>query len=196
MKRRTTSRPVDFPMGWHALGLCEGRGIKKPRPSRTQGVPPRRASQNRKGAFLLIAMVCLMLTSGLLGTLLKMASANRNQAQFEAASLQAQWLAESALDRAAAKLSADANYPGETWDIKPEELGGPHAGQVVITAKPGDGSALRNVEVVARFPLESPRSVKRTRRLTIVASAPRAESETEGALPASAEKPEEGEAGR
>lgn len=152
--------------------------------------------QNRRGAFLLIAMVCLMLTSGLLGMLLKMASANRKQAQFEAASLQAEWLAESALDRAAAKLVSDANYPGETWDIKPEELGGPHAGQVVIVVNRGDGSPLRNVEVVARFPLESPRSVKRTKRLAVAAQAPLAKSETPGSSPASAEKPEEGETGR
>jgi hypothetical protein len=140
-------------------------------------------------------MICLVLTSGLLGTLLRMAVLSRKAAQMEIGSLQAQWLAESALDRAAMKLSGDANYQGETWDIKAEELGGQSAGQVIIAVKPGGASHLRTVEAVARFPLEG-QGVKRTRRLAIAVSAPEAEAETQGASPASAEKPGEGETGR
>ncbi len=151
----------------------------------------------RRGAFLIIAMICLVLTSGLLATLLKMAALSRKAAQMEFHSLQAEWLAESALDRAAAKLSGDANYQGETWDIKAEDLGGHHAGQVVIAVKAGDQTHLREVEAVARFPLEGPRSVKRSKRLVVAASPQDAETGSQASSPASAEKPEaEGKNGR
>lgn len=151
----------------------------------------------RRGAFLIIAMICLLLTSGLLATLLKMAALSRKAAQMEIHSLEAEWLAESALDRAAAKLSGDANYQGETWAIKAEDLGGHHAAQVVIAVKAGDQTHLREVEAVARFPIGGPRSVKRTKRLVVAASPQDAETDSQAASPASAEKPEEdGENGR
>lgn len=152
----------------------------------------------RRGAFLIIAMICLLLTSGLLATLLKMAALSRKAARMEAHSLQSEWLAESALDRAAAKLSGDASYQGETWNIKAEDLGGHHAGEVIIAVKPGDQAQFRQVEAVARFPIEGQNSVKRTKRLVVAASSPQGKPETPVSSPASAEKPTggEGEAGR
>lgn len=152
--------------------------------------------QNRRGAFLLMAMVCLVLTSALLGTLLKMAVFSRKAAQTEVAALQAEWLAESALDRAAVKLLGDANYQGETWDIPQEELGGKEAGQVIIAVKPGEASHLRTVEAIARFPVGEPRGVKRTKRIAVAISVPVVQAETQVSSPAFAEKQAEGEKGR
>jgi hypothetical protein len=138
-------------------------------------------------------MICLVLTSGLLATLLKMAVLSRKAAQMEAHALQAKWLAESALDRAAAKLSDDANYRGETWTISPKDLGGSVGGEVIIAVKPGKQATLREVEAIARFPSENSRGVKRTKRIVIAAGAPNAEAQ--GSLPASAEKRDDGENG-
>ena len=121
---------------------------------------------------MIVAMICLLLTTALLGTLLKMAVFGRQQAKLEVAGLQADWLAESALDRAAAKLASDPGYEGETWKISAQESGGSQAGEVAISLKPGATEGSRLVEVVARYPLEGPQSVKRTKRLAVaVASA-------------------------
>ncbi len=150
----------------------------------------------RSGAFLIVAMICLVLTTGLLGMLLKMAVLSRKAARMEAAALQAEWLAESALDRAAAKLKGDAGYQGETWNITKEDLGGPYAGAVKIAVKPSEATPEREVEVIARFPLEGSNTVKRTKRLAIAVSVPLTESDTPETSPAFAEKREEGEKGR
>jgi hypothetical protein len=68
---------------------------------------------------------------------------------------QAQWLAEAALERAAARLKASPDYKGETWTIAAEELDGRHAGVVRIEVKPAgddDAAAPRKVRVEADFP--------------------------------------------
>ena len=158
----------------------------KPRKTSTQNGP----AGTRSGAFLIVAMVCLMLSTALLGTLLKMAVLGRQQAGIAAAGLQADWLAESALDRAAAKLAADAAYKGETWEVPAKELDGRHAGRVVISVRPAMSNR-RAVEVVARFPVEGSESVQRTRRVS-VAAAENDSPETKDPAPAAAEKTERG----
>ena len=144
------------------------------------------ASRRRSGAFMIVAMICLLLTTALLGTLLKMAVLGLRQAHVDASGLQADWLAESALDRAAAKLAKDAAYAGETWSIPAEDLDGLHTGRVVISIKPPSGN-LAEVEVAAQYPAEGAFSVKRTKRL-LVALTPQVAATFQDLSPALAEK--------
>ena len=67
--------------------------------------------------------------------------------------LQAQWLAEAGVERAAARLSADANYRGETWTISAKELAGANDGAVRINVEKDAGRAnRRRVSVEADYP--------------------------------------------
>ena len=45
---------------------------------------------------------------------------------------QADWLAESGIECAAARLAADPKYRGETWNVSAAELGGRDDGTVAI----------------------------------------------------------------
>lgn len=148
--------------------------------------PTKRGS--RSGAFMIIAMICLLLASALLGTLLKMASIERRQIRIESHALQAEWLAESALDRAAAKLSREAAYTGETWTVTEKEWGGSQAGLAVIRVVPGTDSEQKVIEVVAHFPAEDPQSIQRTKRINYSVTQPVKESAVESLKPATAEK--------
>src|SRR5262245_49285586 len=74
----------------------------RPRPERDRIV---RSTPGRRGAFLIVALICLVIATLLLGSLLKLATVQHRQMLSEQARLQAEWLAESGLARAAHKLA-------------------------------------------------------------------------------------------
>ena len=83
--------------------------------------------------------------------------------------LQAGWLAEAGLDRAAARLAVDSAYAGETWTINAERLGGPDAAAVLIRAEKDElQTPGRLVVVQAAYPAEGTRQARLTRTITII----------------------------
>ena len=141
----------------------------------------------RSGVILVVAMICLLLASALVGTLLKMAVAQRRYAKTEAAALQTEWLAESALDRAAAALAEDASYAGETWTVPAEDLDGTHSGRVVIEIVPAKAGNPRELKVIAQYPAEGSQKTKCTKRIRLAGFGPA--KKPAGQSPAKAEKP-------
>ena len=122
----------------------------------------------RRGAVMVAAMICLLLATVLLGSVLKMAITGRKQVRREQWRLQAAWLAEAGLERAASRLSAGAVYQGETWNIAATDLDGRHTGQVVIKVEAPEGSATtRLVTVEAVYPSGSITFAKKTLRATV-----------------------------
>ncbi len=66
---------------------------------------------------------------------------------------QAAWLAESAIERAAARLAAQPDYRGETWNVSADELGGPDAGVAVIRVEStAERPGRRTISVEADYP--------------------------------------------
>lgn len=86
----------------------------------------------RKGAVVIIPLVCLILTLAIIGELLKQTSIELNQLKKSQQHLQATWLAEAAAQRTIRKLNENMTYSGETWLISPQEIGGTFSGEVVI----------------------------------------------------------------
>lgn len=123
----------------------------------------------RHGSVLVVAMVALLLTSLILGSLLRMASLQHRQLRSEQDLLQADWLAESALDRAAARLASEPSYSGETWNIPAREIGGRSAGRVTISVKQSaDQPTERSVLVSAVYPFEETiRGAKRSKQVIV-----------------------------
>jgi Tfp pilus assembly protein PilX len=109
-------------------------------------------SHPRRGMVAVVVLLSMAIGAGLLMTALQLAADMRRAADAESRRLQAQWLAESAVERAAARLASDGGYSGETWNIPASELGG-RAAAVEIRAETvaGDGDA-RLVSVRADFP--------------------------------------------
>ena len=79
-----------------------------------------------------MVIVCAMVTLAIFISILKLAAAGRKMSHQRAWQVQATWLAESALERAAWRLAADAGYQGETWTLSAEEIGGAEAALVEI----------------------------------------------------------------
>jgi len=112
---------------------------------------------SRRGAALVMAMVALLVVSLVAGALVRSLLTAHRQSHRYADQLQAQWLAEAGLARAAAKLSADEAYQGEVWQAslgtgQPAEA---DSGQVTITVEP----TTKKITVEAVYPIDEHRRV-------------------------------------
>ncbi len=124
--------------------------------------------RHRRGMALIVVLVCLIVAAALAAALLQMALAEHQAQVRQGRELEAAWLAESGLERAAARLAADADYPGETWTIPAADLGGPHGAAVRIAVEPvPDRPDLRQVAVEADYPDHPHFRARRTRQATL-----------------------------
>jgi Tfp pilus assembly protein PilX len=69
----------------------------------------------RRGAGLVIALVTLLIITSTMAAIIQALLVDLRQTRQTANELQAQWLADSAMSRAAVQLRANPHYEGETW---------------------------------------------------------------------------------
>jgi type II secretory pathway pseudopilin PulG len=139
-------------------------------------------SNSRRGMTTIAVLVCLLIITLISGALLKVGLAQRDMSRDRERRLQAEWLAESGVDRALARLTLDHNYTGETWPITARELGLPEGtpttgstGQadrsgaiVTIAIEPIAGKAnRRGIRVQADYPPDPPRRSRHTKQMLI-----------------------------
>ena len=86
----------------------------------------------RRGAVLVMVLVCAMVALVIFASIVKLAAAGRRVTDEQARQVQASWLAESGLERAAWRLAAEADYTGETWTLSADQLSGADAAVVKI----------------------------------------------------------------
>jgi type II secretory pathway component PulK len=129
---------------------------------------------SRQGALLIAALACMAVVIAIIGVLFSSSLRTRRQLHAERDLRQVELLVDAGLRRAAAKLSADESYDGETWRIPADQLLHNGAAEVTITlAAPegaedsSDNGETVDVTISARYPLNVPRNVQRTRTFTI-----------------------------
>ena len=123
---------------------------------------------NRRGIAVIFALVCLIIVSVLMGVVIRIAILQRQAAQDEGRRVQAAWLVESALDRAAARLAADPDYPGETWQIAAAALGGRRGAVVLIEVVASDENPQqRLVRVRADYPDDPVIRLRKSKQLVM-----------------------------
>jgi Tfp pilus assembly protein PilX len=112
--------------------------------------------KQRAGFALVGVMIVLVVCSMLVVSWFKTIASQREQMKMAEDRLTAEWLAEGAIDRAAAKFRHSADYRGETWTIAAEELGAQDGAKVEIHIKPVAGHPDRHtIEVEAEYPHNS-----------------------------------------
>jgi type II secretory pathway component PulK len=131
-----------------------------------------RRERKRRGAALVVALVCLVIVTALVGTMLVGAMRSGRQLRVERNLRQCELLLQAGLDRAAAQLTdSPATYAGETWDVPSAEIGGDAGGQVTIqVTRPSD--ELPQVRVLAEYPLGSEHSIRRSRNFQLPTTSP------------------------
>jgi type II secretory pathway component PulK len=113
----------------------------------------RRHGAKNNGFALFGVLVCLAVAAMLFAVFLRTVNAGRNRAERLGRASQSDWLAESAIERAVARMRVDPSYTGETWRVSAEQLGGSRAGVVAIVVRRRDEAPDRfDIEVVADFP--------------------------------------------
>ncbi len=126
------------------------------------------AQPARRGAILLIAMVCVLVVSLIGTTLLQMALTERRQLQKEQARLQAGWLLESALERAVVQLRRNSEYRGEVWQVTLNPSGRSQIATMNIEVEPvPDLPNRRELHLVAECPQGSEQRARSSRRTVI-----------------------------
>jgi type II secretory pathway component PulK len=122
----------------------------------------------RRGAILAVTIVCLIVAVAMLTAILSEATARRRQTRVALWQVQAQWLAESGLERAAWRLAGDPNYSGERWTLPAEEFHGDAAAAVTIEVEAVAGQPRRRlVRAQADYP-DDPHDRARQSKQTVV----------------------------
>gem|GEM_PF-870765 len=135
---------------------------------RFPGPVPTGLSHDRRGAVLVVALVLLVLATLICGVLMKTGLAESRLVRHQAQELQAAWLVESGVERAAAKLAESRDYAGETWNLPAETIGGEWPATVLITiVKPQDESPRRTVRVRADYPPDERWRVRHSKEVVV-----------------------------
>jgi type II secretory pathway component PulK len=113
----------------------------------------RRTSATRRGVAMLLVLAVLAVVLVSTGALLQRVVAQERATRGIALKLQAQLLAESAFDRAFAKLTADRKYVGETWQPTVTGLSAKvEQARVTVVVKAADQADVFEVTATALCP--------------------------------------------
>jgi Tfp pilus assembly protein PilX len=127
----------------------------------------RQIDRPRRGMLAIAVLICLIVLTMVAGALLRVGAAQRDEVRAEERRLQAEWLAEAGLQRALARLDADPEYTGETWNIEARELGAADSAIVTIAIeRQPDDTKSRTIRVRADYPRDPPNRARCTRQLT------------------------------
>ncbi len=107
----------------------------------------------RNGAVLVMALVCLFVVSMFSLSATRRLVEQHRLTTHQQYRLQALWLAESAKQRAVAKLYLDRNFEGETWHVEADTFESGRSGVAVIrVAKIAPNQLHRSITIESRYP--------------------------------------------
>ena len=122
-----------------------------------------------RGAALAVALITLMVVMLMTGAILQSLLASRRQLLLGENELQAAWLAESGLQRAASQLRSQADYDGEAWSVsglQDEPNGAQGLVKIEVTSRAAEPMTKR-ITATATYPLGSPRQIAIQRVLEV-----------------------------
>ncbi|MEX0711182.1 MAG: hypothetical protein WD278_02460 [Pirellulales bacterium] len=131
-----------------------------------------RRENNRRGAILLVVMVCLSVAIALAASLLKAGLMEHTLLVEQEHEAQARRLAESGVERAAARLRADPDYTGETWEVSTTALGGPSPGVVEIRVESMPDEPVVQVTAQADYPAGRAGRARRVKQIKVNVTSP------------------------
>ena len=86
----------------------------------------------RRGVAIIAVIALYAVAITMIGAWIQTALSHQRQARLRHEKVQATWLADAGIRRAAAQLFKDSSYVGEHWLIESDQLGGKHAATVEI----------------------------------------------------------------
>ena len=130
--------------------------------------------RHNRGAALITVLVGMAVATTIFLAVLRLIAVQRQSVDLQFRQIQAGWLAESALQRASARLSAEANYRGETWNISPQDIGGRDGAAIAIRVENVAGkSDRRKIHVEADYPDDRFQRARQVREVIVPIPSPR-----------------------
>jgi type II secretory pathway component PulK len=132
--------------------------------------------RQRRAVAIIAALVTLLIVMLTAAALLRAMLVVHRQSRAFHRELQAQWLAEAALSRAAARLASDPEYTGETWQPQVGPADEPSGRVTIAVSRPAGRPQQRLIAARAEYPEhESQRStIHRELSITILPPEPTA----------------------
>ena len=132
--------------------------------NRSTNQTPQRLGTRRRGTVLIIAVVLLLVATGLSAELLRGVVADARQLRSDCQTVQAERLAEAGLARAAVRLAADRSYTGEEWTVQLPDGAG------LVRIRITDSGGNRSVQATAVWPAGKSRPATLTRSAILPAA--------------------------
>lgn len=130
-----------------------------------------RPAANRDGLMVIVALVCLLVISSIIGSMIKNAIFTRRELLTERDLRQTELLLQAGAHRAAARLAATPDFKGDAWELPAASIANYGSGRVTteITRTPSTQSW--DIRVIAEYPLDRNFPIRRTQIFHIAASA-------------------------
>ena len=126
------------------------------------------------GAALIVVLIGMTVATMIFLSVLKLIAVQRQSVELQTRQIQAGWLAESAVQRACARLSTEANYRGETWNISARDIGGRDGAAIVIRVDDVPGKPnRRTVHVEADYPDDPYQRARQSREVIVPMKGPK-----------------------
>ncbi|MEX2122039.1 MAG: hypothetical protein WD847_20835 [Pirellulales bacterium] len=126
-----------------------------------------RGRTDRQGAILLVVMICLSVAIALAASLLKAGVMEHKLLVQQEREAQARWLAEAAIERAAARRRAAPDYTGATGGVGAAEVGGRWAGAVEIRVESMSEGPGVHVTAQADYPADRAGRSRRVKQIKV-----------------------------
>jgi Tfp pilus assembly protein PilX len=147
----------------HSVCRCETPSMRRMEAA-AHGV----CRMRRRGVAAVVVLILLGVSTMIFLSALKLIAIERQSVELQIREIQAGWLAESAVQRASARLAADDAYHGETWTLSAQDLGGRDGARIVIRVHEVAGKPDRRaVHVEADYPDEEDRRSQRIRDVIV-----------------------------
>jgi len=121
----------------------------------------RRDSGHRRGVVVVLAIVVILICSGVMAQLGRRALLDRRQADENLLLIQTQELVQAGIRRAEVATNRDPTWTGETWELPAGQIHQTNAGEVVINV------VEQRLTVVARYPVNHASPVQITRSISL-----------------------------
>lgn len=138
--------------------------------------------RQRRGAVLIVALVCLSISTALMMHMTRHALEARRQGRLERQLRQTHYLLEAGVQRAVAAAESADDYNGELWDVRDALPAFDTAEVEIRVAQPSDTAGQRQVTVSARLgrsetqALQTQRSYTFTQTIAVQTESPALES--------------------
>lgn len=131
---------------------------------------PHQRTANRNGLMVLVALVCLLVITSIVGSMIKNAIFTRHELLVERDLRQTELLLQAGANRAATRLATTPDIKGDVWDLPAAAIANNGTGRVTTEITRNPSNQTLDIRVAAEYPLDRDFPIHRTQTFHIAAA--------------------------